>query len=273
VPASRQVLPEVDVPFPVQAPYSTRPSLRPLGTVPHVVLDAAWPVARARRVARLAADRAGVLVPCTDDDAGLRAAVAHAYRLLPGSPEPPQGQGWEPLVEAWLLACSDDLVVLRRSGPDVVAELLAVAFPSGWPPRERAGATLAELHAPVADGDRLRRATPALAEALLTKGPYVQHVWGLDPSGRLDRDPSAPDAEPPSCPEPSAWWLRVERQTTVPLGDRALFTIRPYLVRLTALTPPRRAVLADALASMSAEAVAYKGLVGVRDDLVAWLRA
>ncbi|MCU1692287.1 MAG: hypothetical protein JWM64_1378, partial [Frankiales bacterium] len=154
-----------------------------------------------------------------------------------------------------------------------VAELLAVAFPSGWSPRERRGATLAELHAPVADGARLRRATAALSEALLTRGPYVQHVWGLDPSGRLDRDPSAPDAEPPSCPPPQEWWLRVERQTTVPLGDRALFTIRPYLQPLAALDGGQREVLAGALASMSREAVAYKGLTGVRDDLVEWLRS
>lgn len=260
----------MDVPFPVRVPYSTAPAPRP--GHPQVLLDDAWPAARARRVERLRDDRAGVLVPCTDDPDGLAAAVRAAYALLPGGPAPGEG-GWEELAEAWLLACADDLVVLRRAGGTVVAELLAVAFPSGWPPRERAGATLERLHAPVADGDRLRRATPALAEAVLGKGPFVQHVWGLDPSGRLDRDPSAPDAEPPSDPPPQRWWLRVERQQTVPLGDRALFTIRPYLQPLTSLAPARRAVLAQALAGMSPEALAYKGLTARRDDLVAWLRS
>ncbi len=264
-------LPAVEVPFPVSSTYSTRPTFRPLGGAPHVVVDAAWPAARARRLERLAHDREGVLVACTDDHDGLRDAVGRAYALLPGAPEVPCGLGWEGLVEAWLLACADDLVVLRRSGDDVVAELLAVCFPSGWSPRLRRGATLRELHAPVADGARLRSATPALAQALLTKGPYVQHVWGLDPSGRLDRDPGAPDAEALSSPPPQGWWLRVERQTTLPLGDRALFTIRPYLVPLPALSAERRAVLGQALASMSPEAVAYKGLSGVRDDLVRWL--
>ena len=260
-------------PSPVQAPYSTAPAPRPLQDTPHIVLDDALPAALVRRQDRLVGDRAGVLVPCTDDPDGLAAAVVRALALVPGRVDVAAGAGWEELAEAFLLACADDLVVLRRRGPgQVVAELLGVAFPSGWPPRRRAGATLEQLHAPVADGDRLRRATPGLSEALSTKGPYVQHVWGLDPSGRLDRDPSAPDAEPPSCPPPWRWWLRVEQQTTLPLGDRALFLIRPYLTPLPDLAPEQQAVLADAVASMSAQALAYKGLVDVRDDLLAWLR-
>ena len=189
-------------------------------------------------------------------------------------------EGLELLVTAWLLACSDDLVVLRRGGaagqPGVLhAELLAVAFPSGWPPRRRAGASLLELHAPVAGGERLQRAAPALSEALLTKGPLRQHVWGLDPDGRLDRDPSAPDAPSGADPgDPADWWLRVERQTSVPLPalDRALFTIRPHLVPLTALEPSQCATLAAAVASMDPGARAYKGISAIADDLVRWLQ-
>ena len=184
--------------------------------------------------------------------------------------------GLDLLVVGWLLACSDDLVVLHRTGDGTLrAELLAVAFPSGWPPRLRAGASLLELHAPIADGERLQRAAPALSEALLTKGPLRQHVWGLDPDGRLDRDPSAPDAPTGQVPaDPGAWFLRVERQTSVPLPHlgRALFTIRPHLTPLPDLTPPQREVLADAVASMGAGARAYKGITDVADDLLAWLR-
>jgi hypothetical protein len=184
--------------------------------------------------------------------------------------------GRDLLVVGWLLACADDLVVLRRSGNGLLrAELLAVAFPSGWAPRRRGGASLLELHAPVADGQRLQRAAPALSEALLTKGPLRQHVWGLDPDGRLDRDPSAPDA--PSGPppaDPARWWLRVERQTSVPLPalGRTLFTLRPHLTPLPALAPEQRAVLAGAVASMSEQTRHYKGIAGVADDLVTWLR-
>ena len=290
----------VDAPFPVEPVHRVVPGPRPLGDVPHVVLDDAWPAALRRRLERLDHDRAGVIVG-SGRGPGLGSALRAAWQLLPvprhgdvvalphlgaevdlgacraraTGPEVP-GQrellaerGLGLLVVGWLLACSDDLVVLRRSGPGtLVAELLAVAFPSGWPPRLRAGASLEQLHAPVADGERLRRASPALSEALLTKGPYLQHVWGLDPSGRLDRDPSAPDAALPSRPPPEQWWLRVERQTSLPLGDRALFTIRPYLTPVAALPARQRLVLADALRSMSPASLAYKNVpVGLADWL------
>ncbi len=254
-------LPPVVRPFPVAAPYRTTPAPRPLQG-PALVVDDAWPAARRRRLERLRDDPDGVLVrdPADPDDAGLLAALRAAAALLPGPVD-----AHEPLAlaRAFLLACSDDLVVLRRAGPGrATTEMLAVAFPSGWSPRERAGADLPALHAPVADGARLRSASAALSEALLTRGPYAQHVWGLDPDGRLDRDPSAPDAAAHGCPPPERWWLRVERQTSVPLPhlDRALFLIRPHLVPLTSLTPAQRCTLHDAVASMSPDALAYKGL-------------
>ncbi len=297
----------VEAPFPIEAPYRVVPAPRPLGAAGHVVLDDAWPAAAARRLERLHTDAGGVLVFDGPVRPGLAEALRQAWSLLPvprsgdvvalphlgvevdlahlqarrtascrvaGAQDAVLGRtGLDLLVVGWLLACSEDLVVLRRSGPsEVVAELLAVAFPSGWPPRERAGASLAELHRPVADGARLQRATPALSEALLTKGPYLQHVWGLDPSGRLDRDPSAPDAAYDGKVPASQWWLRVERQTTLPLGDRALFVIRPYLVPLDALDRHQRAVLAAAVSSMSPASVAYKGITDVRDELLGWLQ-
>ncbi|MGB8652526.1 MAG: heme-dependent oxidative N-demethylase subunit alpha family protein [Mycobacteriales bacterium] len=297
-----QPVPAVRAPFPVTSPYRVVPAPRPLRGEPHVVLDGAWPAALARRLERLRHDLPGVVVHEPGGPRpGLDDALRRAWSLLPGTDhlgvtvdldtctatrtrplQGPAGQaqelllglgGTELLVVGWLLACSDDLVVLRRTGEQsLAAELLAVCFPSGWPVRERAGAALHELHGPVADGDRLRRAGPALSQALLTQGPFVQHVWGLNPSGRLDRDPTAPDREAPSCPAPERWWLRVERQTTLPLGDRALFLIRPYLTPLTALTGEQRDVLRAAVASMSPESLAYKGITEVADRLLAWLQ-
>lgn len=303
-------LPPARAPFPVTAPHRVVPAPRPLEGAPTVELDDAWPAALRRRVERLRTDPDGVLVRAERHDApGLVQAVRAAWDLLPdgtgalprlgvhldsgGRPQvvgPSASdaatalllarEGVDLLVTAWLLACSDDLVVLRRDAraPQrgvLRAELLAVAFPSGWPPRRRAGASLLELHAPVADGARLQRAAPALSEALLTKGPLRQHVWGLDPDGRLDRDPSAPDAPSGADPgDPAQWWLRVERQTSVPLPalERALFTIRPHLRPLTALDRSQCATLAAAVASMGPAARAYKGITAVAEDLVRWLQ-
>ena len=306
-------LPAAAPPFPVTSPYRVVPGPRLLGDLPHVVLDDRYPAALARRLERLATDPDGIAVrdPADRDDGGLGTALRAAWALLPlpragdeiaipllgavvdlaagtarragrGTISAPateellRRRGLDLLVTGWQLACSDDLVILRRRGPGVLtAELLAVAFPSGWPPRERAGASLLELHAPVADGERLQRAAPALSEALLTKGPYAQFVWGLDPDGRLDRDPSAGDP-PATAPTPPArdWWLRVERQSTLPLSrlGRALFVIRPYLTPLTELPAEQRRTLGAAVASMSRQALAYKGIEAVRDELVEWLQ-
>ncbi|MFN2523594.1 MAG: heme-dependent oxidative N-demethylase subunit alpha family protein [Mycobacteriales bacterium] len=277
-------LPRVAPPFPVEAPHRVVPAPRPLDG-PHVVLDDAWPKAVARRLERLT-DEVVVRDPDDPDDAGLAAALRVAWSLLPpdgvgllglavdldgmtarqvgdsacqdATDEVVSRTGLDLLVLGWQLACSDDLVVLRRRGPGrLAAELLAVSFPSGWPVRRGAGASLLELHAPVAGGERLQRAAPALSEALLTKGPYVQHVWGLNRCGRLDDDPDEtyPD-------EPLRWHLRVERQTTLPLPhlDRALFTIRPYLTPVDELTREQRRVLDAAIASLSPQALRYKGL-------------
>jgi len=294
---SQVPLPPVQRPFPVTVPYRTTPAPCPL-VGPALVVDDAWPAARVRRLERLRDDPDGVLVrdPDDPDDAGLLAALRAATGLLPhgvaaggvaaggvaaggvvaGGVVAGRVVAGEPLAlaRAFLLACADDLVVLRRRGPGrATTDLLAVAFPSGWPPRLRAGVDLPRLHAPVADGARLRAASGALTEALLTKGPYSQHVWGLDPDGRLDRDPSAPDAAPHGCPPPQDWWLRVERQTSLPLPalGRALFLIRPHVVPLTSLTAAQRRTVHDAVTSMGPEALEYKGITEVRDELLRWL--
>ena len=286
-------LPPVRAPFPVLAPHRVVPAPRPLGDAPHLVLDDAWPASVVRRLERLD-DEVVVRDPADPDDAGLADALRAAWGLLPAdgprllglavdlqamtarqvgpsvqqraTDEVVRRTGLDLLVVAWLLSCSADLVVLRRRGEGLLAaELLAVTFPSGWPVRRRAGASLLELHAPVADGEVLQRAAPALSEALLVKGPFVQHVWGVDPCGRLDQDP---DVDYP--PEPIRWHLRVERQTTMPLPhlQRALFVIQPYLTPVDALDPGRRATLLAALVSLSPAARAYKG---VTDELLAQL--
>lgn len=293
-------LPPAEYPFPVTVPHRVIPAPRPLGDAPHVLLDNTWPDAVRRRLERLRTEPEAVLVRDIEDpdDVGVADALRAAWALLPTTGPALLGltvdleamtaeqtgsstcqeatdavvrrTGIDLLTVGWLLCCSDDLVVLRRRdlrGPGVLtAELLAVAFPSGWPPRHRAGASLLELHAPVADGERLQRAAPALSEALLTKGPYLQYVWGIDPCGRLDNDPTV--SYPP---EPLRWHLRVERQTSLPLPalQRALFTIRPYLVPVDELAPGERLTLADALESMTPAALAYKG---VPADLIGQLR-
>lgn len=201
--------------------------------------------------------------------AALAPAAADALECLPAATR---------ALDALRLAIAEDLVVLRRERPGDGgrAAYLLVASPSGWDPGGRGGASFAALHEPVPHGGPLRAAAGALVDAMTTKGPFIRYVWSLAaddaPSHHPRRHPAAP-----LPPDPGAWWLRVERQTTLPLPAQAAsaFFIRvlhaPLRSALT--TPARRASLTAAVRSMDASLLAYKGLTGRADALLAWLEA
>lgn len=177
----------------------------------------------------------------------------------------------------------DDLDPGERNPDDGRSELLHVCFPSSWDPAARAGAGFVALHAPVPHSDTLRSAAGRVVRAMVSKGPFVRYVWSLAPDGALDRNPRRigtqppPDQPPPDlhAPDPARLWFRVERQTVMPLpaSGRALFTIRVYRAPLPSVltTPERRRTLASALRSMDAALLAYKGVGGLREALLAYL--
>ena len=184
-------------------------------------------------------------------------------------------------LEALALSLQEDMVLL---GPRVAGGRLAasgaqaegadeagtgrvawlqVTFPSGWDPGAMAGASFERLHAPVPGARVLRRAAPALVQAMLTKGPFVRYAWGVAPDAELARHPSRARLMPPDLPLEAAY-LRVERQTTLalPAQSLALFAIGIHVTPLPSAlsTPERRAAFAAAVASLDAAARRYKGI-------------
>ncbi|MFN7644059.1 MAG: heme-dependent oxidative N-demethylase subunit alpha family protein [Burkholderiales bacterium] len=166
------------------------------------------------------------------------------------------------------LALQEDLAWVEADAPGEAARamLLHVCWPSGWDPAVKVGMDFATLHAPVADADLLRASARPLSRALLSQGPFVRFVWTLAPDGAPSRHP----ADEPAAPE-AAPWFRCERQVSMPVagapdwpGGLALFLIRLHVAPLDTVadTAARRAVLREALASMSAATLAYKGLAG-----------
>jgi hypothetical protein len=153
------------------------------------------------------------------------------------------------------------------------AAWLHVAFPSGWDPGAMAGASFERLHAPVPDADGLQRAAPALIDAMLSKGPFVRYVWGVSPDGARSRHPRHARAMRDDHPIERAW-LRVERQTTLPLAGLglALFAIGVHVTPLTEAlrSPDRRAAFVDAIASLSPAARRYKGVPWSDERVRAW---
>jgi hypothetical protein len=179
------------------------------------------------------------------------------------------------------LAFEEDLVVL--DGATGTLPWLCVCVPSHWAPEEKLGLDFRAVHAPVADNAGLLAAATHLV-ALATGGEcWERYVWTLSPSGRHDQHPQRhARTEWPATKDADAFaaatWLRAERQTFFPVGGgtrQAVFTIRVMLAPLAAVvdSADKAKRLHDALASMSAAALDYKGLTTARAPLLTWLRS
>lgn len=206
----------------------------------------------------------------------LRAVAAEVRHWLEGR------EGLERLGDGLSLAVQEDLAITRGptdSEPDAL-EWLHVCLPSNWAPAEKVGGSFGAVHQPVVHSERITAAQTQIVRAMIHAGPFVRYVWGLHRDGELCHNPRIHQAPPwplEASPDEVAGqaWFRVERQTThgFPALNRALFTIRYWVVPLAeAVTDPwRRERLASALAGMDETELAYKGLTGVREKLVAWL--
>ena len=154
---------------------------------------------------------------------------------------------------------------------------LAVALPSHWAPQDKVGRSFAEVHAPVADGDMLRRAGAVLVQTVTGHTRWERFVWSLGSTPRLHAHPLRVERGFADGFDPARCWWRTERQTFLPLptARQAVFTIRVEVTPLaTAIdTGARAARLHAAVASMSPAVLGYRGLAEVRAPLLDWLAA
>ncbi len=184
--------------------------------------------------------------------------------------QPSFAQRWHQLA----LQLQEDLVVMRQTSSCFAPALLHVCFPSGWDPATKAGADLAQVHAPVADHSRLLAGTKGIANVMVTKGPFVRYVWSLSASDQLSQHPiikrEFKDTE-------NQLYYRCERQITLPLPEFScsVFLIRVFVVPLAhaANTPERCQLMLQSLKSMSAATVQYKGLTALLPSAITWLES
>ncbi len=176
------------------------------------------------------------------------------------------------------LAFEEDFAAIE--GAAATIPWIAVALPSRWAPAEKVGLPFAAVHAPVADNARLLAAAEGLARLVTTDdgARWERFVWTLTPEPRLHQHPNR-DAigwQVGSCEEIAAEaCFRSERQTFIPVpgGDLAVFTMRVDSAPLRQAVASADAAMRvhDALASMSAAVLDYRGLAGVREPLLQWL--
>ncbi|HEY8710850.1 MAG TPA: heme-dependent oxidative N-demethylase subunit alpha family protein [Burkholderiaceae bacterium] len=186
---------------------------------------------------------------------------------------------WRPAA-LLALAFAEDFAVI--DGATGRIPWLAVCLPSHWAPEDKVGRHFAQVHAPVADNQTLITASDHLARLVTGQDRWERFVWTITRDPHLSQHPKRIDAAPwPALAEAPAGALaanaffRTERQTFIPMPERrqAIFTIhvesRPLASAIS--TPAQARQLRDALASMSAPVLAYRGLTDARERLLSWL--
>jgi hypothetical protein len=191
--------------------------------------------------------------------------------------------GAMPLVHAARLV-QDDLCLMRRGPQGWHLAAGVVCFPSAWALPEKVGLSMDAIHVPV-PGFAGRMA--GMVARIFDHLPVDRPVWRLNWS--LYDDAQLHHPEPKQGPRHWAGgqgrfgtnaFVRVERQTLTKLpgsGD-ILFTIRIHLDPVEAFASHPRgrelaAGLARQLAGLDADQLAYKGLTGERERLLAGLAA
>lgn len=266
---------EPEVPFPVETPFVVRPDLTKLNGGSILVEDEQWHAWMNRKRAAIVAGELPLLDEHVAQDQwqSLTRSISQVLaELVPNGPIDAHGRFiWlgNPRIDhpqeffcALSLSLQEDFALMVPDAEGrLLARALSVAFPSGWNPRHKLGMPLMSIHAPVADNAALQKATPSIEQAMLTKGPFVRHVWTLAGSGALKRDAGEDTLAHATTIEDL--WYRCERQVTVPVdGLACLFLIRVFVAPLAQVlaSPGRGALLKASLASMSPEMMAYKGI-------------
>lgn len=249
--------------------FDAEPALHALASFAATERPQAWAWRGGRAEALLlgtAVSAAGEVEQTAGGVFGLGDEVARCLRGLP--PE------WR-LAGLLSLAFAEDFAVV--DGGNAHIPWLAVCLPSHWAPEEKVGRPFAEVHAPVADNTLLLKAAESLMRLVCGPERWERFVWNVTDQPRLHAHPRRAGGARWQQTRVEQAWFRSERQTFIPLPQlqQALFTIQVDVQPLAQVltTRERAAALHGAIGSMSPAVLAYRGLVPVRETLLAWLAA
>jgi dimethylamine monooxygenase subunit A len=252
------------------AGFDATPALNALASHAMAEQPAAWhwsgTRAHALHLGTAVQAHTGAVQQTADGAFGLGDEVARCLAGLPPA--------WR-LAGLLSLAFAEDFAVITADGARI--PWLAVCLPSHWAPEDKVGRPFAEVHAPVADNTLLVKAADSLARLVCGPERWERFVWNVTDQPRLHAHPARSSGARWAQTAVEAAWFRSERQTFLPLPaiGQAVFTIGVDVQPLSAVlnTPARAQALHAAIASMSAPVLAYRGLGGVREPLLAWLAA
>lgn len=151
-------------------------------------------------------------------------------------------------------------------------EAYFIAFPSGWNPADKAGKTLKELHAPVADGEELRNMSDKITRILSAKYSYHRYVWNIVPTGMMSMHPDYAYYDEETGVEyetENDLWFRLEHQTTLPITENEAFAffINVDVLPYYSLSEEDKKLIVNSINSMSDSVLEYKHLRKVKEIL------
>jgi hypothetical protein len=178
----------------------------------------------------------------------------------------------------------EDLVLMRRGPAAWRLAAASLSFPSSWALRDKIGRPIEEVHGPVPGfgaGTRNAELIARMFDHLRPAVPVIRWNWSFYADDGLFHPETASPATRRFGEGDMAEgvFLRLERQTLRRLAESGdiVFTIRIHVDPLAALereaeAPRLAAAIAEQIASLSEEQLAYKGLTAERERLLARFR-
>lgn len=169
-------------------------------------------------------------------------------------------------IEDLALCLNEDVALLEND----VLTAICFCFPSSWVPAKRLGMALAQIHHPVADGERLVQASPKIAHVMSDpqQGSFRRYVWTISNSAELSQHPLRKSNAIPTGVEDL--YYRLETQTTMPIttshGRASLFLVKVEVCPLMVFwqNSEQRAQICASIQSMSEAVLEYKNLHSIK---------
>jgi len=169
-------------------------------------------------------------------------------------------------IEDLALCLNEDVALLE----DDILTAICFCFPSSWVPAKRLGMALAQIHHPVADGERLVQASPKIANVMSDpqQGSFRRYVWTISNSPELSQHPLRKSNAIPNGVEDL--YYRLETQTTLPIttskGRASLFLVKVEVCPLMVFwqNQEQRTQICASIQSMSEAVLEYKNLHSIK---------
>lgn len=154
------------------------------------------------------------------------------------------------------MGLEEDVAIMHKG----VLSAICFCFPSGFVPSERIGLSLDKVHAPVADGDLLRRSSSRIARVMCEQESFKRYVWTVTVNSDLSNHPKNIKSTVPTSIDDL--YFRTEYQTTLKVDkDTSLFFVK---VDVTPLANVYSQKILDSINSMSQSVLEYKNLTLIK---------